>query len=434
MGRRPATHPLLTREQVIAIYTSDQTVERLADEYQRTRGAISKIRNGRTFADITDGLTPGRRRRYRKYENVDAVKAARKSQYYKYVALRVSRLDTPETRELIASVGCTVAASKMRTYVRALAIIRDRMFDELQVPLDETGKRWREVRPRGTSPNIRICVSDQGDCLVCHRNSRMGIFPICRWRIPSWTEPGQDRPSGKPHYLAFHTGISVDGLHQRTSYVHHLVLLAFVGHRPSRHHYACHFNDDPLDNRVANLRWDSSRNNILDNLRNRKGGRSFDFDTIFAIYTDSEHSPTELAKMYGTRTGSISRIQTGVCWSEFTKHLVPGAPIYKAWRATTPRDGRVLTVEMVKQIRRDFLSGESTAKIARRMNLAKPTVEGAIYGKSHSNVLDPPPVRRRKLVDICTVPFDPTASRAQHAVPYPFDTVTGKPLAAQAQA
>jgi len=47
------------------------------------------------------------------------------------------------------------------------------------------------------------------------------------------------------------------------AYVHHLVLLAFVGPRPTDA-VACHNNGNRDDNRLANLRWDSLLGNARD--------------------------------------------------------------------------------------------------------------------------------------------------------------------------
>lgn len=53
--------------------------------------------------------------------------------------------------------------------------------------------------------------------------------------------------------------------------VHALMLMAFVGPRPPEY-MACHWNDDPADNRLANLRWATRSENLLDSVRN--GGHS----------------------------------------------------------------------------------------------------------------------------------------------------------------
>lgn len=49
--------------------------------------------------------------------------------------------------------------------------------------------------------------------------------------------------------------------------VHHLVLLAFVGPRPDGLE-ACHYDDDPANNNLGNLRWDTRSANHLDRTRN----------------------------------------------------------------------------------------------------------------------------------------------------------------------
>jgi hypothetical protein len=49
-----------------------------------------------------------------------------------------------------------------------------------------------------------------------------------------------------------------------------LVLKAFVGEPPTDKPLALHGNDDPTDNRVVNLRWGDSTENLEDARRNGK--------------------------------------------------------------------------------------------------------------------------------------------------------------------
>lgn len=49
--------------------------------------------------------------------------------------------------------------------------------------------------------------------------------------------------------------------------VHRLVLETFVGPSPDGTE-ACHWNDDPTDNRLENLRWDTRSANQFDSVRN----------------------------------------------------------------------------------------------------------------------------------------------------------------------
>ena len=58
--------------------------------------------------------------------------------------------------------------------------------------------------------------------------------------------------------------------HERTKrYVHRIVLETFVGEAPAGMQ-ACHWNDDPEDNRLENLRWGTPSDNMLDKVRNGK--------------------------------------------------------------------------------------------------------------------------------------------------------------------
>jgi hypothetical protein len=65
-------------------------------------------------------------------------------------------------------------------------------------------------------------------------------------------------------------GRLIVGLHRegvrRTRLIHQLVAEAFIGARPEGME-CCHENGNPQDNRATNLRWDTRRNNALDQRR-----------------------------------------------------------------------------------------------------------------------------------------------------------------------
>lgn len=65
--------------------------------------------------------------------------------------------------------------------------------------------------------------------------------------------------------------LSRDGISKSRS-VHVLVLEAFTGPRPSRGHDACHWDGDPSNNNIENLRWDTKSANMADKMRH---GRDF---------------------------------------------------------------------------------------------------------------------------------------------------------------
>jgi len=50
--------------------------------------------------------------------------------------------------------------------------------------------------------------------------------------------------------------------------VHHAVLYAFVGPRPSSRHVALHGDDDGYNNKLENLKWGTTRQNQKDKLKN----------------------------------------------------------------------------------------------------------------------------------------------------------------------
>lgn len=57
------------------------------------------------------------------------------------------------------------------------------------------------------------------------------------------------------------------GKHRTKRFVHHLVLEAFVGPRPEGME-CCHDDDDPANNRLENLRWDTHSSNLNDRIKN----------------------------------------------------------------------------------------------------------------------------------------------------------------------
>jgi hypothetical protein len=69
--------------------------------------------------------------------------------------------------------------------------------------------------------------------------------------------------------LMFRGGYYVVSLYKRgkgtfKKKVHHLVLETFVGPKPSSKSIVRHLNDDPLDNRLVNLKWGNQKENSDD--------------------------------------------------------------------------------------------------------------------------------------------------------------------------
>lgn len=80
------------------------------------------------------------------------------------------------------------------------------------------------------------------------------------WRI---MKPGRSGPPGKDYpFVCLYVGAKMT---QRK--VHHLVLEAFVSHRPSSKHHACHNDGDRFNSELSNLRWDTRSENEKDKVR-----------------------------------------------------------------------------------------------------------------------------------------------------------------------
>lgn len=113
-----------------------------------------------------------------------------------------------------------------------------------------------------------------------------------------------------------------EGIKKQLS-VHVALLEAFVGPRPPAH-VACHFNGDPRDNRVENLRWDTQAANVADTKRH---GREIhgeahrwakltetDVRTIRARLATGEQCSV-IGPRYGITPEAVSAIKTGKNWA-----------------------------------------------------------------------------------------------------------------------
>lgn len=104
-----------------------------------------------------------------------------------------------------------------------------------------------------------------------------------------------------------------------TRYVHHLILEAFVGPRPSGHQ-ACHDRGLAAGNVLGNLRYDT----IAENQRDRMGqgtDQLGEHNTQAKLTTEdvlvirkSKARGVDLAPIYAVSTSTISAIRTGKGW------------------------------------------------------------------------------------------------------------------------
>lgn len=147
-------------------------------------------------------------------------------------------------------------------------------------------------------------------------------------RVRSYLKSGKGaRRVAMPHVLVPLRRAGYHAVHLRAGpvhAVHRLVLEAFVGPRPEGMQ-ACHGNGNAADNRLANLRWGTVRDNFDDKIRHRSGAgeRSprarLTWDTVRTIraaYASGNFTQTELARAYGIPQGHVSGIVRGKSWRE----------------------------------------------------------------------------------------------------------------------
>ena len=101
---------------------------------------------------------------------------------------------------------------------------------------------------------------------------------------------------------------------------HTLVLTAFVGIRPKGLE-CCHNDGNPWNNRLENLRWDTTKSNQLDRAKHGTSNRGercasakLTETQVLAIRLDTRLQ-REISIEYGVTQNQISRIKNGIRWA-----------------------------------------------------------------------------------------------------------------------
>jgi hypothetical protein len=137
--------------------------------------------------------------------------------------------------------------------------------------------------------------------------------------VGSWCGSGKRRPKG---YYRLALLRHVSGKLVAITF-HRLVLVTFVG-EPKPGQIACHYNGDPLDNRVENLRWDTHAANTEDSrrlgtiARGETGGtaklKAAQVPEIRQRYEEGD-CVRVMAKEYGVCENSIYNVVRRITWN-----------------------------------------------------------------------------------------------------------------------
>lgn len=118
-----------------------------------------------------------------------------------------------------------------------------------------------------------------------------------------------------------YVSLARDGRHKRCR-VHQLVLLAFVGPRPTGLQ-GCHGDGDPANNARTNLRYGTPRDNAEDRVRHGRAGiargeshgsSKLTISQVASIRADGR-AHRAIACDYGVAQPTISRIKRGATWN-----------------------------------------------------------------------------------------------------------------------
>ena len=106
---------------------------------------------------------------------------------------------------------------------------------------------------------------------------------------------------------------------RRTCGVHRIVLFAFVGPPPPKHECA-HWDGDPSNNRLGNLRWATKKDNIVDSRRlmerplgSKMPAAKLTEQDIPKIRGDGQQM-RQIADEYGVSLNTISQIKMNKAW------------------------------------------------------------------------------------------------------------------------
>jgi hypothetical protein len=227
------------------------------------------------------------------------------------------------------------------------------------------------------------CVGHDGSvwsCWICGSKARV---------TDSWhrLKPWSDRNG--------YQRVDLGSRHSDCRFVYHLVLEAFVGPCPPG--LECrHLDGNPANNRVENLHWGTHAENMADMVRHGRAAKGQEHP--YAILTEADvlealslraagESIGSIARRLGVDRCTISSIFHGRNWRHVTD--VAGLPPAREnWGIPKGEKQHlaVLKETDVLDVLEKHRAGESTRSIARRLGVARKTIQSILGGRTWRHV------------------------------------------------
>lgn len=176
-------------------------------------------------------------------------------------------------------------------------------------------EEWRPV----PGYESRYEVSNLGTVRSLAHDRRVLARDGVTWGVAKWSGRALSPVVRRSGHLQV-TLCSGDGS-RKAFQLHALVLTAFVGPRPEGQH-GCHYDGNPANNRLTNLRWDTAAANVRDTIRygahtrgERHGSAKLTNADIAKIVASVPRRDTaKLAHEYGVNRSTINKIRRGQAW------------------------------------------------------------------------------------------------------------------------
>lgn len=180
-------------------------------------------------------------------------------------------------------------------------------------------------------------------------------------------------------------------LEKKKWFIHHLVLLVFVGDPPDGKRITRHLDGNPSNNRLDNICWGNQTENYADARRHgtnpkgtRHGMNKLTDEQVLEIVAMRKEgvSIKEIGRRFGVTSSLPSAIARGKLWTHLTGITEP----IKVKKTRLVSRKAFLTVEQVHEVFRMHQDGHRGSKIGEKMGVSKNVIWQIIHRNSYRDV------------------------------------------------